>query len=46
MIIHLYDVQGKRDFFLKFDSPFLFEKFLRKARKSKKLQILSYGKEN
>ena len=46
MIIHLYDIQSKHDFFLKFNSPFLFEKFLRKARKSKKLQILSYGKEN
>lgn len=46
MIIHLYDIQNKHDFSLKFDSPFLFEKFLRKVEKSKKLQILSYGKED
>lgn len=46
MIIHLYDNQSKQDFWLKFESPFLFEKFLKRAQKSKKLQILSYGKEN
>lgn len=44
VVIHLYDIKNKKDFYLNFDSPYLFEKFLRKVQKSKKLQILSYGK--